>query len=155
VGAADGPDVPERVFGNRPDRGCRHPRAPGGAPLSPHGIPVARSAGAKNTLTSSPITSARSARAPRESSINWLENFNGTLRVELHHNPLVMHKNAYDAAAAAKAAQRQGKFWEYHEELLKSRSFSRDTLIGIAAGLGLDRETLHPRFRRPEAASWR
>ena len=66
--------------------------------------------------------------------------FKGDLRVELHHNPLAMHKNAYDAAAAARAAQRQGKFWEYHEGLLQSRSFDRTTLVGLASGIGLDRD---------------
>jgi len=40
-----------------------------------------------------------------------VENFNGTLRVELHHNPLVMHKNAYDAAARRQGGAEQGKFW--------------------------------------------
>src|SRR5207249_6468347 len=47
-------------------------------------------------------------RAARELD-QLVADFDGTLRVELHHNPLAMHKNAYDAAAAAKAAQRQGK----------------------------------------------
>jgi protein-disulfide isomerase len=76
--------------------------------------------------------------------------FNGELRVELHHNPLAMHRNAYDAAVAAKAAQRQGKFWEYHEALLKSRSFNREVLTGLAADLGLDRDTFTRDFDDPK-----
>jgi len=70
---------------------------------------------------------------------NLVARFKGELRVELHHNPLVMHRNAYDAASAAKAAQRQGKFWEYHAALLESRTFDRAALIDLAGRLGLDR----------------
>ena len=52
-----------------------------------------------------------------------------------------MHRNPLDAAAAATAAQRQGKFWEYHEALLQARGFDRDSLLSISAALGLDRDT--------------
>ncbi len=76
--------------------------------------------------------------------------FKGELRVELHHNPLVMHRDAYDAAAAARAAQRQGKFWEYHEALLESRAFDRGTLVGLAARLGLDRDRFVRDFDDPK-----
>jgi protein-disulfide isomerase len=150
VGAADGPDVPKGSSGTIQTEGAATP-APRVERHSPRtGYPSLGPAGAKNTLIfftdyQCPVC----PRAARELD-QLVENFNGTLRVELHHNPLVMHKNAYDAAAAAKAAQRQGKFWEYHEELLKSRSFSRDTLIGIAAGLGLDRETFIRDFDDPK-----
>ena len=88
-------------------------------------------------------------RAARELD-RLVADFDGKLRVELHHNPLAMHKYAYDAAAAAKAAQRQGKFWEYHEALLKSRSFDREALVGIAAGLGLDRAAFVRDFDDPK-----
>ena len=66
--------------------------------------------------------------------------FKGALRIELHHNPLAMHRYAFDAAAAAKAAQRQGRFWEYHELLLTAQRFDRDTLIALAATSGCDRD---------------
>ena len=52
-----------------------------------------------------------------------------------------MHKFAYDAAVAARAAQRQGKFWEYHEALLKSKSLDRAALAALAAEAGLDAKT--------------
>ncbi len=79
-----------------------------------------------------------------------MADFKGGLRIELHHNPLAMHRYAYDAAAAAKAAQRQGKFWEYHEALLKSKSFDRETLVGLAADLGLDGGTFARDFDDPK-----
>ncbi|MGH9750901.1 MAG: DsbA family protein [Candidatus Polarisedimenticolia bacterium] len=64
----------------------------------------------------------------------------GALRIELRHYPLAMHARAFDAAAAAAAAQRQGRFWDYHARLLEERRFDRDSLAGLAAGLGLDRD---------------
>ncbi len=76
--------------------------------------------------------------------------FNGELRVELHHNPLAMHPRAYDAASAARAAQRQGKFWEYHEALLNSRSLERDALLALAAQVGCDRDVFTRDFDDPE-----
>ena len=77
-------------------------------------------------------------------------NLNGSLRVEVHHNPLAMHKNAYDAAAAAKAAQRQGKFWEYNDALLKAPRFDRDTLIALAGTVGLDKDAFVRDFDDPD-----
>lgn len=110
----------------------------------PEGYPSLGPAGAKDTLVfftdyQCPVC----PRAAREME-NLVARFKGELRVELHHNPLVMHRNAYEAASAAKAAQRQGKFWEYHAALLESRTFDRAALIDLAGRLGLDR----PRFVR-------
>jgi protein-disulfide isomerase len=76
-------------------------------------------------------------RAARELE-RLVADFKGELRVEVRHHPLAMHPKAFDAAAAAKAAQRQGKFWEYHETLLNAGSLDRDVLTGLAATLGLD-----------------
>jgi protein-disulfide isomerase len=114
------------------------------------GYPSLGPPGAKNTLVfftdyQCPVC----PRAARELD-RLVADFKGELRVELHHNPLAMHNHAYDAAVAAKAAQRQGKFWEYHEALLKSRSFDRDTLNRLAADLGLDRETFARDFDDPK-----
>lgn len=106
----------------------------------PEGYPSLGPSGAPNTLVfftdyQCPVC----PRAAREME-NLVASFKGELRVELHHNPLVMHRNAYDAASAAKAAQRQGKFWEYHTALLETRSLDRAALIDLAGRLGLDRE---------------
>ncbi|MCZ6697020.1 MAG: thioredoxin domain-containing protein [Acidobacteria bacterium] len=65
----------------------------------------------------------------------------GMLRVEFRHNPLTMHRSALDAAAASRAAQRQGRFWEYHELLLQSRRFDRETLVALAERLSLHRDS--------------
>lgn len=66
--------------------------------------------------------------------------FKGELRVEVRHNPLAMHANALDAASAARSAQRQGKFWPYHEALVEAKRFDRESLLALAATIGIDRE---------------
>ena len=77
-------------------------------------------------------------RAARELD-QLVADFNGDLRVEVRHNPLVtIHPNAFDAATAAKAAQRQGKFWEYHAALLGAGALDRATLFRLAKEIGLD-----------------
>jgi protein-disulfide isomerase len=72
--------------------------------------------------------------------------FGGLLKVEIKHNPLAMHRQALDAAAASRAAQRQGRFWEYHDLLLDSRRFDRDALVGLADQAGLSREAFQKDF---------
>ena len=62
----------------------------------------------------------------------------GQVRAEVRHNPLAMHRDAFDAAAAAKAAQRQGRFWEYHEALQRATSVNRAALLKLAGSLGLN-----------------
>jgi protein-disulfide isomerase len=76
-------------------------------------------------------------RAAREME-RLVADFKGDLRVEVRHNPLAMHKDAFDAAAAAKAAQRQGKFWEYHAALVAATAWDRPALARLAQGIGLD-----------------
>jgi len=47
-----------------------------------------------------------------------------------------------DAALAARAAQEQGKFWEYHDLLYKNQSslgdYSDESLVALAREAGLD-----------------
>lgn len=53
--------------------------------------------------------------------------------------PLEMHSQAALAAAAAVAAQRQGKFWPMHDALFASRTdLSRQAILALASALGLD-----------------
>jgi protein-disulfide isomerase len=50
-----------------------------------------------------------------------------------------MHKNAAGAHLAAVAAQKQGKFWEYHDKLFANqRALQLDDLKQYAGELGLD-----------------
>ena len=57
------------------------------------------------------------------------------------HLPLAMHKDAPAAHAASVAAQKQGKFWEFHDKLFANqRQIKPDNLKQYAQELGLDME---------------
>ena len=58
----------------------------------------------------------------------------------VHKNfPIRSHKFAFKAAIAALAADRQGKFWEFHDELYKNYNRLNDQKIEeIAKQLGLN-----------------
>ena len=69
----------------------------------------------------------------------------GRLRIVFKHLPLAMHDDARNAAAAAMAAQRQGRFWEMHDWLFAHQdTLDRVALERAAGELGLDLA----RFRR-------
>jgi protein-disulfide isomerase len=63
------------------------------------------------------------------------------LSVIYRHFPLPMHTGSVPAAQASEAANIQGKFWEYHDELFKNQpNFTSDDLIAYAETVGLDIE---------------
>ena len=71
------------------------------------------------------------------------EHFGDDLRLVFRHFPLRnVHQGAFDAAVAAEAAARQGRFWELHELLGRSRkdlSPERIRHLADKAKLDLDR----------------
>ena len=68
-----------------------------------------------------------------------LKQYPKSVKVVFKNFPLSSHKFARKAAAAALAAERQGKFWEFHDELFKHyRSLNDKKIAGIAQKLGLD-----------------
>jgi protein-disulfide isomerase len=56
-----------------------------------------------------------------------LDEFKGDVRLYFKHYPLGQHNNAPKAAAAAVAAQLQGKFWPYQDKLWENQ----DSLTGV------------------------
>ena len=68
---------------------------------------------------------------------------NGTLRLEWRDFPY-LGQESRRAAVAARAAQEQDKFWEYHDVLYQNQgaensgAFSDENLGGFARGAGLD-----------------
>ena len=52
--------------------------------------------------------------------------------------PLPMHTRAEKAAEASRCASKQGKFWEFHDELFHSRELDVDQLKAQARALKLD-----------------
>ena len=61
------------------------------------------------------------------------------MRIVWKHLPLDMHKNAMSAHLAAAAADRQGKFWEFHDKLFANQQqLNLDAYKRHARELGLD-----------------
>jgi protein-disulfide isomerase len=54
--------------------------------------------------------------------------------------PLDIHANARPASEAAHCAQAQGKFWEYHNQLMAAADLSADKFKAIADEVKLDRK---------------
>ena len=67
----------------------------------------------------------------------------GTLRLEWRDFPY-QGQESVNAALAARAAQAQGRFWEYHDMLYRNQSsgnsggYTEENLIKLARGAGLD-----------------
>ena len=65
--------------------------------------------------------------------------------------PLDSHSQAALAAAAALAAQKQGKFWELHDALFAQKArLSRPIILQLAAGLKLDMKRFETDLDSPE-----
>ncbi len=72
-----------------------------------------------------------------------LEKYPKDVKLVYKSFPISSHKFARQAAAAALAADRQGKFWEMHDRLFEKYNQLNDTEIrNIARGLGLDMKKL-------------
>jgi protein-disulfide isomerase len=69
----------------------------------------------------------------------------GTLRIEWRDFPY-RGQESVNAAVAARAAQAQGKFWQYHDLLYDNQSsgYSDENLLALARKAGLDTQ----RFER-------
>ncbi len=79
------------------------------------------------------------------------EEFPGEVRVEFWQNALAMHANAENAAVASLAAHRQGKFWEYHDEVFRNQGhLDYASLARYAEQLGLDLERFKSDYAAPE-----
>ena len=64
--------------------------------------------------------------------------FPGKVKVVFRHNALEMHGRSRPAATAAMAAQRQGKFWQYHDKLFRTGRLDDASLLDHAREIGLD-----------------
>lgn len=73
---------------------------------------------------------------------------NGTLRIEWRDFP-ALGQESVNAALAARAAQAQGKFWEYHDLLFQNQAagFSDDQLVSLADQAGLNVQKFETDFK--------
>ena len=80
-----------------------------------------------------------------------LKKYPESVRIVFKNYPLRNHKFAVKAATAALAAGRQGKFWEFHDELFKNyRQLSDKKLNEIARKLGLNEAQFQEDRKDPE-----
>jgi protein-disulfide isomerase len=87
------------------------------------------------------------------------EEYGSRLRVIFHHFPLAVHAHAREAALAAEAAEKQGRFWEMHDLLYKEQGnwAKQDTVSDLfnsyAGVIGLDVERFKKDLKSPEVAA--
>ena len=86
-----------------------------------------------------------------------LARFNGKLKLEFHHFPLITaHPNAMNAALAAEAAAEQGKFWEMHDMLFKNQNVwapnrgAPTLFVQYALQIGIDSNKFMQAMRSPD-----
>lgn len=80
-----------------------------------------------------------------------LEKYPNEVKLVIKHFPLRSHKMAQKAAAAALAAHKQGKFWEFHSKLFENyRLLSDKKLQQIAEELELDEDQFQKDRQSPE-----
>jgi protein-disulfide isomerase len=79
-----------------------------------------------------------------------LEKYPKDVKLVFKNFPLPMHQFARKASLAALAANRQGKFWEYHQKLFEAGSSLSDAKMqDIAKELGLDLEKFNKDLKDP------
>ena len=79
-----------------------------------------------------------------------LEKFPKDVKVVIKNFPLPMHKQAMPAALASLAAQRQGKYWPYHDKLMENSAKLSDTYyVELAKELKLDLDKFNTDIKDP------
>lgn len=79
-----------------------------------------------------------------------LEKNPSTVKIVYKNFPLRNHKYATTAAVAALAAGRQGKFWQFHDELyLIYKELNDEKILEIAQKLALDLEQFETDIKDP------
>ena len=73
----------------------------------------------------------------------------GTLRIEWRDFPY-LGQESVNAAIAARAAQAQGKFWEYHDKLWTLSDLGEEKLKATAGELGLDQAKFDECFKNKQ-----
>ena len=79
-----------------------------------------------------------------------LKQYPRQVKIVYKNFPLRNHKFAVKAAMAAHAADRQGKFWEFHDELFGAEKLSNELINNIAVKLNLDIAQFNNDMNSPE-----
>ena len=79
------------------------------------------------------------------------EKYSKEMKLVFKNFPLRNHKFAWPAAIAAIAANKQGKFWELHDQLYENYNrLSEQKIREIAQQVGLDMEKFDKDMKDPE-----
>jgi protein-disulfide isomerase len=79
-----------------------------------------------------------------------LEKYPKEVKIAFKNFPLSNHKFAKKAAVAALAANRQGKFWQFHNRLFENyKELSDDKIREISQQVGLDRVRFEKDLKDP------
>ena len=79
-----------------------------------------------------------------------LDKYPDDVKIVFKHFPLSFHKQAMPASLASMAAEKQGRFWEYHDALFQNQdSLSEAKYMEIAQSLGLDLKQFSLDMMRP------
>jgi protein-disulfide isomerase len=79
------------------------------------------------------------------------ETYPKVVKLAIKNFPLPNHTYARQAAVAALAANRQGKFWEFHDELYKNYNrLNQEKIREIAQQVGLDTAKFDQDVQAPE-----
>ena len=79
-----------------------------------------------------------------------LDKYPKDVKLVTKHFPLQNHKFARQAAIAALAADKQGKYWEYHEKIFENLRALNDAKIqDIAKEVGLDMKQFNRDLKDP------
>ncbi len=80
-----------------------------------------------------------------------LKEYPKQVRLFFKEFPLDIHSQAALAAAAAVAAQKQGKFWPMHDAMFSGRpDLSRPAILALASAIGLDMKRFEADLDSPE-----
>jgi protein-disulfide isomerase len=80
-----------------------------------------------------------------------LERHPKQVKLVIKNFPLANHAHAFKAATAALAAHRQGKYWQFHRQLMENHSRINDTTIQeIVERLKLDADRHRSDMQSPE-----
>ena len=83
-----------------------------------------------------------------------MERYPGKIKLVYKNNPLPNHTAALDAAKAALAAGKQGKYWEFRDRLYADMSRLNDAgYVKLAGELGLDLAKFNADRRSPDVAA--
>jgi protein-disulfide isomerase len=80
--------------------------------------------------------------------INKFTEKNPNVRIVMKEFP-IFGDNSQFAAKAALASKKQGKYWEFHQALMKERQVTRENTLDIAKSVGIDVEALKREMENP------